>query len=119
MEVLREARVTVPACKVANTPDEAEAIVNSFEGAARRAGPRVRHGSGAGRAGGYRADQDAVVKAQVLAGGRGKGTFTSGFAGGVHAVTKCVRVARSGGRGMTLPRGLLAAARKPRTSRPR
>lgn len=27
---------------------------------------------------------DFVVKAQVLAGGRGKGTFTSGFVGGVH-----------------------------------
>jgi len=27
---------------------------------------------------------DVVVKAQVLAGGRGRGTFTSGFKGGVH-----------------------------------
>ena len=27
---------------------------------------------------------DFVVKAQILAGGRGKGTFTNGFQGGVH-----------------------------------
>jgi succinyl-CoA synthetase beta subunit len=30
---------------------------------------------------------DFVVKAQVLAGGRGKGTFTNGFQGGVHTAT--------------------------------
>ncbi|CAB4417877.1 unnamed protein product [Rhizophagus irregularis] len=30
--------------------------------------------------------EDAVIKAQVLAGGRGKGTFTSGLKGGVRAV---------------------------------
>lgn len=30
---------------------------------------------------------DVVVKAQVLSGGRGKGTFDSGFKGGVHLVT--------------------------------
>jgi len=30
---------------------------------------------------------DVVVKAQVLAGGRGLGTFTNGFSGGVHIVT--------------------------------
>lgn len=29
--------------------------------------------------------KDFVVKAQVLAGGRGKGRFTNGFEGGVHA----------------------------------
>lgn len=27
---------------------------------------------------------DFVVKAQILAGGRGKGVFTNGFEGGVH-----------------------------------
>lgn len=27
---------------------------------------------------------DFVVKAQILAGGRGKGVFTNGFKGGVH-----------------------------------
>jgi len=34
------------------------------------------------RAGG----EDAVIKAQVLAGGRGKGTFDNGFKGGVRVV---------------------------------
>jgi succinyl-CoA synthetase beta subunit len=34
------------------------------------------------RAGG----DDAVIKAQVLAGGRGKGTFDNGFKGGVRVV---------------------------------
>lgn len=29
---------------------------------------------------------DAVIKAQVLAGGRGKGTFDNGFKGGVRVV---------------------------------
>jgi succinyl-CoA synthetase beta subunit len=28
--------------------------------------------------------KELVVKAQILAGGRGKGTFSNGFAGGVH-----------------------------------
>ena len=28
--------------------------------------------------------QDVVIKAQVLAGGRGKGFFGNGFKGGVH-----------------------------------
>lgn len=31
-----------------------------------------------------------VVKAQVLAGGRGKGHFDNGFQGGVHIVNRCV-----------------------------
>lgn len=31
---------------------------------------------------------DVVIKAQVLAGGRGLGTFTNGFHGGVHIVTR-------------------------------
>ena len=30
------------------------------------------------------AGNDYVVKAQILAGGRGKGSFTNGFKGGVH-----------------------------------
>ena len=32
--------------------------------------------------------KDAVIKAQVLSGGRGLGTFKNGFKGGVHMVTK-------------------------------
>lgn len=31
-----------------------------------------------------------VIKAQVLAGGRGKGHFDNGFKGGVHVVDTCV-----------------------------
>lgn len=31
---------------------------------------------------------DVVIKAQVLSGGRGLGTFKNGFKGGVHMVTK-------------------------------
>lgn len=30
--------------------------------------------------------EDLIIKAQVLAGGRGKGSFTSGFKGGVRMV---------------------------------
>jgi len=33
-----------------------------------------------------------VVKAQILAGGRGKGTFDNGFKGGVHITTKYYRL---------------------------
>ena len=32
------------------------------------------------------AGDDVVIKAQVLAGGRGKGTFDNGFKGGVRVV---------------------------------
>src|SRR5205807_1553031 len=46
--------------KVASTPEEAEKIASEI-GAA-----------------------EVVVKAQIHAGGRGKGTFTNGFKGGVH-----------------------------------
>jgi succinyl-CoA synthetase beta subunit len=31
---------------------------------------------------------DVVIKAQILAGGRGLGSFTNGFQGGVHIVTR-------------------------------
>lgn len=31
-------------------------------------------------------DEEVVIKAQVLAGGRGLGTFKCGFKGGVHVV---------------------------------
>ena len=33
------------------------------------------------------ADKSIVVKAQIHAGGRGKGTFKDGFQGGVHVVS--------------------------------
>lgn len=55
----------VPNCRgsVATTPDEAEHVAHALGG------------------------HDFVVKAQVLAGGRGKGKFTNGFQGGVHLAT--------------------------------
>jgi succinyl-CoA synthetase beta subunit len=36
--------------------------------------------------------EDIVIKAQVLAGGRGKGTFTNGLKGGVRVVYSCARL---------------------------
>ena len=32
--------------------------------------------------------KEYVIKAQILAGGRGKGTFSNGFKGGVHLTKK-------------------------------
>lgn len=60
MELLSKYGVSIPRCKVASTPQEAEEIAESL------------------------GDADLVVKAQVLAGGRGKGVFDTGFKGGVH-----------------------------------
>src|SRR5438045_9740375 len=54
--------------KVASTPEEAEKI-------ARELGSASPAQTG-----------DVVVKAQIHAGGRGKGTFKNGFKGGVHIV---------------------------------
>lgn len=39
-------------------------------------------------AGADAANKDVVMKAQVLAGGRGLGSFKSGLRGGVHMVTE-------------------------------
>ena len=61
-ELLENFGVATTRGKVASTPEEAEAIAR-----------------GLGNAG-------IVVKAQVHAGGRGKGTFKNGFKGGVHVV---------------------------------
>src|SRR6266404_2289713 len=59
-ELLQKFGVATPRGKAASTPDEAEQ-------AARELGTN-----------------NLVVKAQIHAGGRGKGTFASGFKGGVH-----------------------------------
>ena len=61
-ELLEKFGAATPRGKVATTPEEAEKI-------AREIGAR-----------------ELVVKAQVHAGGRGKGTFKNGFKGGVHVV---------------------------------
>src|SRR6059058_1038160 len=59
-ELLQKFGVATPRGKAASTPDEAEQ-------AARELGT-----------------DNLVVKAQIHAGGRGKGTFANGFKGGVH-----------------------------------
>ena len=61
MGLLRKFGVEVPPGAVANTPEEAEKIAASL------------------------GTEDLIIKAQVLAGGRGKGFFTSGLKGGVKA----------------------------------
>lgn len=54
--------VPTPVGKPAFTPEEAEKVAQSFNG------------------------EPLVIKAQVLAGGRGKGHFDNGFQGGVHMI---------------------------------
>ena len=61
-ELLQKFGVATPRGKVATTADEAEKIAKEI------------------------APAEIVVKAQVHAGGRGKGTFANGFKGGVHVV---------------------------------
>src|SRR6202030_864584 len=61
-ELLEKFGVATTRGKVASTPDEAERIAREL------------------------GDRDLVVKAQIHAGGRGKGTFKNGFKGGVHVV---------------------------------
>jgi len=66
VELFKEYKIPVPLCFDASTPAEAE------QAAEKLAGP------------------DYVVKAQVLAGGRGKGHFDTGFQGGVHSCTSAL-----------------------------
>src|SRR6266568_9156660 len=61
-ELLQRFGVATTRGKVASTPQEAEQAAHEL------------------------GDVDLVVKAQIHAGGRGKGTFTNGFKGGVHVV---------------------------------
>src|ERR1700731_1876394 len=72
-EVLQEFGVATPRGKVASTPEEVEQVAREL-GDVDLATGRVRPIGG------------LVVKAQIHAGGRGKGTFTNGFKGGVHVV---------------------------------
>ena len=59
--------------KVATTPDEAEEIARALRA------------------------KEIVVKAQIHAGGRGKGTFKNGFKGGVYVCPGAEEVRRGGG----------------------
>jgi succinyl-CoA synthetase beta subunit len=61
-ELLKKFDVATTRGRVASTLDEAEQIAREL------------------------GDVDIVVKAQIHAGGRGKGTFTNGFKGGVHVL---------------------------------
>src|SRR5881394_543117 len=68
-ELLEKFGVATTRGKVASTPDEAESVAHEL------------------------GKIDIVVKAQIHAGGRGKGTFKSGFKGGVQ-VAKSAKEAR-------------------------
>jgi succinyl-CoA synthetase beta subunit len=63
-QLFAEAGVAVPQGTVAHSADQFDQALSSFS-----------------------TDQSVVVKAQIHAGGRGKGTFTNGFKGGVHVVS--------------------------------
>jgi len=79
-ELLQKFGAATPAGKVAATAEEAERIAREL------------------------GTNDLVVKAQVHAGGRGKGTFANGFKGGVHLVTSPSEARQVAGRmlGQTL-----------------
>ncbi|CAN5402743.1 ADP-forming succinate--CoA ligase subunit beta [soil metagenome] len=79
-ELFEKFGVPTPAGTVAETPDEARAAAEALGGAG------------------------VVVKSQVHAGGRGKGTFTNGFRGGVHLVGSADEAAEVAGKmlGQTL-----------------
>lgn len=66
MDLMNSYQIGTPESYVAETPEEAEHIYKTKFGG----------------------DTDVVIKAQVLSGGRGLGTFKNGFKGGVHMVTK-------------------------------
>lgn len=74
MELMNQHQIPTPVGAVATTPEEAEhAYATKFS-----------------------TGKDAVIKAQVLSGGRGLGTFKNGFQGGVHMVTKSGQVSVCG-----------------------
>eukprot|EP00958_Prasinococcus_capsulatus_P005273 scaffold516_cov401-Prasinococcus_capsulatus_cf.AAC.24 len=70
-ELMAEAGVNVPRGIICSTPDEVASAAEKLKGS-----------SG-----------EVVVKSQILAGGRGVGTFKNGFQGGVHIVPAEVRQA--------------------------
>jgi succinyl-CoA synthetase beta subunit len=68
MELMSHYGIPVPRGSVVTTPEAAEHVYESDLGGGEK--------------------HDVVIKAQVLAGGRGLGTFRNGFQGGVHVVTR-------------------------------
>ena len=91
-QILEKFGVATMRGKVASTPDEAEAIAREIlEGAdsnvvVRPLQPSDAAPPPAAQKSPSKPAFDVVVKAQVHAGGRGKGTFKNGFKGGVHVV---------------------------------
>jgi len=89
-ELLERFGVATTRGRVASTPEQAEAIAREIEHAPESIAPVLRPSDAApprdASATARKADVDLVVKAQVHAGGRGKGTFKNGFKGGVHVV---------------------------------
>lgn len=63
MEILQKKGLPVPKGILATTPKEASEMFKTLSA------------------------ESAVIKAQVLAGGRGRGQFESGLNGGVHVVS--------------------------------
>jgi len=70
MELMASHGITTPECHVARTAEEAETLYTT-----------VMNKPGEDLKG-------VVIKAQVLSGGRGLGTFKNGFKGGVHMISK-------------------------------
>ena len=66
-QLLRDARVRVPPGVACTTVEEVAAAARQLGGP----------------------DGEVVLKSQILAGGRGLGTFTNGLKGGVHIVKVC------------------------------
>ncbi|CAM9904469.1 unnamed protein product, partial [Phaeothamnion confervicola] len=64
MELMAKHNIDTPDSKPATTPEEAEKLFKEMVG--------------------DDPNKDVVIKAQVLSGGRGLGTFKNGFRGGVH-----------------------------------
>jgi len=97
-ELLEKFGVATTRGRVASTPEEAEAIaleitdstgttsVRPLLAPSDAAPPQDEKSSQATRPASDGRQVELVVKAQVHAGGRGKGTFTNGFKGGVHIV---------------------------------
>jgi succinyl-CoA synthetase beta subunit len=86
-ELLQKFGVATTRGKVASTPEEAEAIAREISGGRPVSlGPSDAAPPPDATAKNAKQDVDLVVKAQVHAGGRGKGTFQNGFKGGVHVV---------------------------------
>ncbi len=79
-ELMQKFGVATPGGAVASTAEEAEKVAQSLN------------------------TKDLVVKAQIHAGGRGKGTFKNGFKGGVHLCTTAEEVKEKAGQmiGQTL-----------------